>query len=376
MASLYLHIPFCSRKCPYCDFYSVENHAAQLQLYPTLLIRHLQWAAGHGWPRAVDSVYFGGGTPSLIPAADIAGILETIARCFDVTDQAEITLEANPGTVTRESLRGYREAGVNRLSLGLQSTSDRLLARLGRLHDGRQGLGAYRLARQAGFDNISLDLMFGLPGQSPGALEQDLQTFIDLAPEHLSCYGLTAEAGTLLHADIARGALALPDEDAYAEGYLRIHDRLSAAGYAHYEIANFARTGFASRHNLGYWQRRPCLGLGAGAHTFVASGWGERRAVPNDLEVFRDALRAEQDPSACVETFDRQGAMRETLYLGLRTHQGVAESRFRHAFGIGVAEAFPGAIAQLSSRLTKQNGCWRLRPTDWLLYDHLIQAFL
>ena len=276
MAGLYIHIPFCRRKCPYCDFHSVEACAEQLQSYPQLLALHLAWAAEHGWTDPVDTIYFGGGTPSLLSPEAVRTILEAVDRHFSVADQLEISLEANPGTVCADRLRGYRSAGVNRLSLGLQSGSDRLLQRLGRLHDRDQGLQAYAAARLAGFENISLDLMFALPGQTREELEEDLNLYCSLDPEHLSCYGLAAETHTPLHAMIASGQISLPGEDFYADAFLRIHSRLTEAGYAHYEISNYARNGFVSRHNSGYWQRTACLGVGAGAHSYRDDGWGSR----------------------------------------------------------------------------------------------------
>ncbi len=280
MVGLYLHIPFCRRKCVYCDFYSVEAATTELQSYPDLLIRHLERIAGQGrWQHPFDTIYFGGGTPSLLAPQSIDAILQAIDHNFNLANDVEISLEANPGTVTIESLTGYRSAGINRLSLGLQTCNDQLLKCLGRLHDRRQGLQSFESARQAGFDNISLDLMFALPEQSLTALEEDLQVYLDLAPEHFSCYGLTAEPGTPLHARVVSEALALPDEDFYADAFMLIHDRLSAAGYGHYEIANYARDDFECRHNAGYWQRLPYLGIGAGAHSFLNDGWGSRWEV-------------------------------------------------------------------------------------------------
>ncbi len=277
-SALYIHIPFCRRKCPYCDFYSEEACEATIQSYPDLLKQHLAWATEHGWSGPVDSIYFGGGTPSLLTPEAIAGILQAVKQTLGRTQEAEITIEANPGTVTEQSLSGYRRAGVNRLSLGLQSCNNNHLAHLGRLHDRQEGLNAFHWARSAGFDNISLDLMFALPGQTARSeLEDDLRSYLDLAPEHLSCYGLTAEPETPFHQKVSSGEMILPDDDFYADAFMLIHEHLTTAGYEHYEIANYARDGRACRHNLGYWQRRPYLGIGAGAHSFHPDHWGSRR---------------------------------------------------------------------------------------------------
>ncbi len=376
MAGLYLHIPFCRRKCPYCDFFSVEGHAPQLRGYPALLRRHLVWAANQGWQGPVDTVYFGGGTPSLLSPRAVGALLETAAREFGLADDAEITLEANPGTVSAASLAGYRAAGVNRLSLGLQSLDPAQLATLGRLHSRKQGLQAVRRARQAGFANLSLDLIFALPGQTLEALAEALEDYLLLDPEHLSCYGLTAEPATEFHARMQRGELRLPDEDYYADAFLLIDEHLAANGYDHYEIANYARPGRSCRHNLGYWRRRPCLGVGAGAHSFREEGWGERWAVPADLSAFADHLHAGREPARRLEGFERAGAMSETLYLGLRTREGVADAEFRERFGGGVAELFPQAVAKLRPWLVEAGGRWQMSVQGWLLYDRLIQEFL
>lgn len=375
MTGLYLHIPFCRSKCPYCDFFSVADHDAQLAIYPELLDQHLQWAAGHGWRGPLDTVYFGGGTPSLLVPAAVGAVLEHAARCCGLAADAEITLEANPGTVTLESLTGYRAAGVNRLSFGLQSLDPGQLATLGRLHDAAQGVEAVQWARRAGFANLSLDLIFALPGQPLAALEAELDRYLALAPEHLSCYGLTAEPGTPFHQQVQNGEMQLPDGDFSAEAFLLVHERLTAAGYEHYEIANYARPGQGCRHNRGYWERREYLGVGAGAHAFRNNGWGERWAVPPDLAAFAAALRAGREPAERLEGFDRTGAMSETLYLGLRTRKGIDDATFRARFGCGVAEAYPQAVEKLRPWLSLMDGHWQLTLDGWLLYDRLIQEF-
>jgi oxygen-independent coproporphyrinogen III oxidase len=376
MSALYLHIPFCRRKCPYCDFFSVAGQPELLASYPELLLRHLQLAAQNPPPLPLRSVFFGGGTPSLLAPSVIGRLLQAIAAVLPLAAEAEITLEANPGTLDAASRRGYRAAGVNRLSLGVQSLSEPRLRELGRLHTPRQARQVVAQARAAGFDNLSCDLMFALPRQNLDELQKDLDAFLALAPDHLSCYGLAVEQDTPF-ADRQRCGELVPlaDEQAAAH-FLMLDERLGAAGYEHYEISNFARPGRQCRHNLVYWQRQPYLGIGAGAHSFAATGWGERFAAPSDLAAYQELVAAGRDPNELLESFDRRGAMAETLYLGLRTAAGVDDEDFRSRFGLGVAEAFPQALQRAGSHLGRRDSCWRLDVGGWLLYDYFIAAFL
>lgn len=340
------------------------------------MIQHLAWATGHNWSGPFDTVYFGGGTPSLLKPGAVADILQAIDQGLGLAQDVEISLEANPGTVSQQSLAGYRSAGVNRLSLGLQSCNDNHLKLLGRLHDRQAGIKAFQWARDAGFENLSLDLMFALPGQTLADLEEELGVYLELAPEHLSCYGLTAEPQTLFQQRVARGELILPDDELYADAFMMIHDQLAAAGYEHYEIANYARDGATCRHNLGYWQRRSCLGIGAGAHSFHADQWGSRWEIPADLDAYRQTLHDRQEPMHCLEKFDRESALSEFVYLALRTRQGISDIELQRRFGCTLKEAFPEAVAASSAWLVQDSGRWSLTPVAWLLYDRLILPFL
>ena len=377
MPALYLHVPFCRSKCPYCDFYSLAGHASQLAQYPDLLIRHLRLAATSGlWKGPFVTVFFGGGTPSLLPAEAVARVLAAARDEFGIEAAAEVTLEANPGTVTPATLAGYREAGVNRLSLGVQTLDDAGLRTLGRVHTAAEACQAVAWARRAGFSNLSLDLMFALPGQTVSDLHAEVDRLLALSPEHLSCYGLSAEEQTPFYHLHRRGDLELPDEERYAALFSALHERLARAGYAHYEISNYARPDRQCRHNLGYWQRLAYLGVGAGAHSFLDAGWGARQSVAPDLSRYAQCLSRAENPAQTLETFDRRGAMAEALYLGLRTAAGVNDDRFRQQFGLGVAAAFPAAVEKAGRHLRLQGESWTFDLDGWLLYDHLITPFL
>jgi len=376
MLGLYLHIPYCLRKCLYCDFFSIAASPFVLDEYQLLLAMQIEWAAAHGWHGPVSSIYFGGGTPSLLSPAAVAHLLRTIDASFGLAGDVEISLEANPGTINRKNLAGFRAAGVNRLSLGLQSFNDRHLTLLGRQHDRYQGLEAVKMARAEGFDNLSVDFIFALPGQSRSELESDLGAFVGLGVEHLSCYGLTAESGTPLARSVTRGDMQLPDEDFYADAFMLIHEQLVAAGYEHYEIANYAREGCTCRHNLGYWRRQPSLGIGAGAHSLITEGWGSRWMVPADVDAYRHALRQDQEPMQCLEIFDRDSALSETVYLAMRTRRGISDAELIHRFGITLQEAYPDAVAANRQWLFQADNHWVLTPEGWLLFDRLILPFL
>ncbi len=377
MSSLYIHVPFCRTKCPYCDFFSVTGQSSELTSYPERLLQQLSLAPNRERLQTpLTTVFFGGGTPSLLSPTAVATILNALETWPGIVSQAEISLEANPGTVNLENLLGYRAAGINRLSLGIQSLHAGFLERLGRSHSPEEATAAFRQARQAGFTNLSCDLMFGLPGQRRKDLMKDLEALLRLEPEHLSCYGLTVEEATPFYHLHRAGGLPLPEEETYRELYLSIQDRLLAAGYTHYEISNYARPGHACRHNLTYWRRQAYLGIGAGAHSFFPVGWGERWSVPPDLAAYAMQLERGEDPALMLESFDRRGAMAETLYLGLRTAEGVAEEAFIRHFGEGVMAAFPAAVARCGKHLALQDGYWRMDLAGWLIYDHLIEAFL
>lgn len=322
---LYLHIPFCASKCVYCDFASYPHRETAWEPYLCALCGEMaSWRErmeGH----EVISVFLGGGTPSLLSEAQIARLLESAASQFRISPDAEITMESNPGTLTLSKLRACRAAGVNRLSLGVQAMDDRLLRRLGRIHTVREAVDAVEMARTAGFDNVSLDLMYVLPGQSRADWRSTLRDAVALEPEHISAYSLIVEEGTPLARQVARGEAELPDEDAAVDMHREAVHFLSEAGYERYEISNYARPGRACRHNIIYWERGEYLGLGCAAHSLV----GETRFEnPRDLDRY---LAGERQLN--VEHIDRQEAMEETLMLATRMCRGMNLADYRRQFG-------------------------------------------
>ena len=317
MTGLYIHVPFCAVKCPYCDFYSGPSRRETAQRYVEAVIRNL---TAYRIGDTVDTVYFGGGTPSLLSTAQIGSILETAAPCL--CGDAEITLECNPTGERGDYFRALRRIGVNRLSVGTQSFSDKLLRLIGRRHTAQQGIRCVEAAFAAGFENISCDLMLALPQQSSALLAETIGVLTHLPITHVSAYLLQVEEGTDLSQDAALLAQC-PDEDTAAALYLQAVSALEAAGFAQYEVSSFARPGYESRHNLKYWHCEPYLGIGPGAHSCFA---GRRFCVPRSLERFMAAPRQEEellDSAPC----DAQ----ERLMLGLRLRYGVAEGALSDA---------------------------------------------
>ena len=319
---LYLHVPFCVQKCRYCDFYSGASSEAERAAYVDALIVHLKHESERVRDRAVDTVYFGGGTPSLLTPAQFKAILDTVRGCFNLDGDAEITAECNPVTASAGLLEGMRAAGINRLSIGLQSANENELSLLGRPHGLAEFLDTYRAAREVGFDNISVDLMFGIPDQTLASLEKSLATVCDLAPEHLSVYGLRIEQDTPFWR--LRDTLTLPDEECEAEMAERIAAYLAERGYEHYEVSNYAKRGLRSRHNMRYWLGADYLGFGPAAHSYFG---GVRFETAPDRGAYLaavqrgdfDALRQNPAPIEGKERIDEYVMLRMRLFDGLDT---------------------------------------------------------
>ena len=343
---LYLHVPFCRARCRYCDFVSYPGQEHLHQAYVRALCQEVGLVGGGGAlgaPVGPPTLYIGGGTPTVLPPAGLAALLEACSQALDL-GAAEVTVEANPGTVTLETLRALRSLGVNRLSLGVQSFSDQALRLLGRIHTAQEARQAYAWARRAGLPQLNLDMIFGLPGQTLGDWQRDLEGAIVLEPEHLSLYCLTLEEGTSLAQAVERGELPALDEDLAAEMVLWTEERLEAAGYQHYEISNWARPGCWSRHNIAYWRNEDYRGCGVAAHSHA----GRRRwANTRSLEEYLHALQQGRLPVAEEEELDEATAMGETMMLGLRLSEGVPHAVFRQRYGVEMAAVYGPILSEL-----------------------------
>ncbi len=400
---LYLHIPFCLRRCRYCDFFSTEGMRKRIPAYIRALCREIEWTGRAGGSPSVGSVFFGGGTPSLLEPRQVEMVLDGIRKSFRLDSQAEITLEANPGTVDNFQWKAFRETGINRLSLGVQSADDGELRLLGRIHTYAEAERTFRNARRAGFENINLDFIFGLPGQSLTVWSKTLSRALSLAPEHLSLYALTLERGTELARTVRRGALPAPDEDTAAEMFERAEEMLGQAGYRHYEISNWAKDGrmgtdagpagrrvpvfpgFACRHNLRYWLNQPYLGIGAGAHGCAA---GKRYSNICSVEKYIERMhsgsprRFPLTPAAsCSVVRTRESESGETIWLGLRlTEAGVDRSEYRSRFGEDYCDRFrkeiETSIAGGLLEWARDGEILRLTPRGRLLGNQVFQLFV
>ncbi|MFC1925723.1 radical SAM family heme chaperone HemW [Chloroflexota bacterium] len=371
--ALYIHVPFCRRKCAYCSFVSYERCEADIPAYINTLKEELIWRAGG---ERVRSIYFGGGTPSLLSAGQVADILSTVDSLFIIDDAVEVTLEANPGTVDITYFADIRALGVNRLSIGVQSLNDGELELLGRIHRGVDAREALRFARDSGFDNLSVDLIYGLPGQRMMDWQNTLEEIIQIGPDHLSLYGLTVEAITPIAMAIEEKSLPSIDPDLSADQYELAEDLLAAHGYHHYEISNWARLGMECYHNTVYWQNLPYLGVGVAAHSCLG---GHRLAnttdIGNYLQAFSNDLQAMPESD---EEISPQLQLAETVILGLRMCRGVCLDDIRNRFGLDLPGHYSGRIEELVSYgLLEYNDRYiRLTRRGRLLSNEVLWRFL
>ena len=337
---LYLHMPFCVRKCAYCDFLSFPSGAKTQRMYAKRLMEDIGVMGKRYGEIPVETIFIGGGTPSVPDSGLIVEIMEHVRHAFHVADGAEISMEANPGTVTREKLTDYRKAGINRLSFGLQSANDRELKLLGRIHTWAEFLESFMLARECGFANLNIDLMSALPGQTCESWKETLSRVTDLDPEHISAYSLIIEEGTPFGERYGseEGRKLLPDEDSEREMYHETKRFLKDCGYERYEISNYAKPGRECRHNIGYWTGVPYLGLGLGASSYLD---GCRFTVNPDMKQY---LEEKPGMFTDIEKLTKKDMEEEFFYVGLRMTAGVSLSEFERRFGISAKEVYPGLM--------------------------------
>ena len=377
---LYVHIPFCVRKCEYCDFLSAPAGADTQQEYVRNLLLEIEQKGVHCTDYEVTTIFFGGGTPSILKAGWIADILDAIHRNFKVRKDAEITIECNPGTLTFEKLSIYKSAGINRISVGLQSASDAELRELGRIHTYEDFLKSYDLIRKKGFSNVNIDLMAALPGQTLKSYEQTLRLVLALKPEHISAYSLIIEEGTPFYEKYEADELLrekgekpqmLPSEETERLMYERTKELLLAHGYERYEISNYARRGYACRHNIGYWRRENYLGFGLGSASLLEN---ERFHNTTDLTDYLggDYLAYEQ------EKLDKKSQMEEFMFLGLRMTDGISTECFRQTFGLTVELVYGPVLEQqiADQLLRKEDGRIFLTERGLDVSNYVMAQFL
>lgn len=340
---LYLHVPFCMKKCKYCDFLSWAGSEEEQETYVQGLLKEIESYREFAKGYKVSTVFLGGGTPSILSGEQIERILGAVSDVFMMDKHAEITLEMNPGTVTEEKLRSYKKAGINRLSIGLQSVKNENLKLLGRIHIYEEFLQSYELARQEGFKNISVDLISSLPGQTLESWKEELQEIVRLNPEHVSVYQLILEEGTPFYETYADHPELLPDEEVSREIYLSTGRILSEAGYEQYEISNYAKPGQESRHNLKYWDRADYLGLGLGAASMVRN---IRMTNTRDLKTYLEHCSQPKTMRKDVQFLEEPRQMEEFMFLGLRKTRGVSRKEFHRVFGRDMDMVYEKTLAK------------------------------
>lgn len=327
---VYIHIPFCKRKCAYCDFISFSGKAKLIDKYIEALKQEINKTKIDKQEYLISTIYFGGGTPSYIDSKHIIEILKLIKEKFNIHENAEITIEINPGTVTEKKLKDYYNAGINRISFGLQSTNSKLLRLVGRIHSYSSFLEGYNLARDVGFKNINVDLMIGLPVQTLEDVKRDLERIIDLKPEHISVYSLIVEEGTRIEQKISNKELYLPSETLERKMYWTVKEELERSGYMHYEISNFAKQGFESKHNMACWSQEEYIGFGLAAHSYINN---TRYSNTENLEEYIVGVDRDIDPKRKIhEIQTEEDKMKEYMLLELRKIEGVKISEFKNKF--------------------------------------------
>ncbi len=373
-AGLYLHIPFCSSRCSYCDFATGLYQSELAERYVSAIVNEIQTTPARG--EEVDTIYFGGGTPSLLSSSQLEHILAALHEGFSVADATEITLEINPGSVTPDKLREFRRLGINRASFGAQTFDDAELAKLGRSHNAADALRTFADLRNAGFENVSFDLIAGLPGQTLDRWQQNVKQALALEPEHLSFYLLEVHSGTPLAEHIRRGLQPTPDEDLASVMYEWMLEHASRSGYQHYEISNLCRPGFHSRHNVKYWTAAPYYGFGCSAHSYD----GQMRRWSNHRDVLKYVEMVESGASPMVEEqqLSQDEVRAEALFLGMRLMEGVNLRRYRESFGVDLRDEHAADLERFcKAGLVEFDGdLLRLTRTGALLSNEVFAAFV
>lgn len=370
---LYLHIPFCRSKCDYCDFYSLAGREDRMDEYQKALVRHVVESSAVARNYPVDSIYIGGGTPTWYGEKRLLELLRTVKRHFCMAKDVEVTVEANPDSVDGKMLRHLRRAGANRISMGMQSGSDEELRSVHRPHTYQQVEDAVAAVRAAKIRNLNLDLIYGLPGQTEESWHETVEKALSLGPEHLSCYGLTIEEGTPLAQRVARGE-QLPDEDQQATLYLWTVERLAQAGYEQYEISNFAKRGYQSRHNMRYWMGRPYMGLGVAAHSDFS---GHRYSFVSDLDAYIQGMLSGDEVVDESEKITRRERGSEYLMLRLRTVHGIDEWEYRREYMMNF-DPIEAKLSEFEQKgwARRQGRRWQFTPEGFLLSNQLIGQLL
>ncbi len=352
---LYIHIPFCRQKCLYCDFVSyATDDTSIMHRYVKALQNELSIWGARSSESSIQTIFIGGGTPSVLPVGLISCILNTVYDSFDISSNAEITIEANPNTLTPERLKEYSDSGINRISLGVQSANDRILKRIGRIHTFDEAVTTFNLARTYGFHNINIDIMYGLPGQSIDDYIATIDQIASLSPEHISSYSLILEPETPLHVLVNNGKrieYTLPNEDDEYGMHIRGADHLKSFGYKRYEISNYAKPGFECRHNINYWKNGAYIGVGTAAHSAYHdnnAAW-VRSCNTDSIERYIDALENSMLPIKNTDYIPLHEEMFETLMVGFRMTRGISDADFTARFNISVFDAYPNSINTLKA---------------------------
>lgn len=373
---LYIHIPFCVKKCNYCDFYSLGCMAYEgIERYINSLCLHIDMEGKKYSKRQVDTVFFGGGTPSILSVEQIEKILNAIHHSFHLTKDCEITIEANPGTLTEEKAKSYKSIGINRVSIGLQSASDNDLKMLGRIHTFEDFKESYRLLSSAGIDNISVDVMYALPNQKTEDFIETVDRVCEFSPEHISAYCLKIEENTLFYK--IRDTLSLPDEDEQYKMYITLCDRLKKMGYEQYEISNFAKPGKKSTHNMKYWLSRDYLGFGPAAHSCIDGG---RYSYSESIEEYEKALEGGNEPKKIAEAdtpLTKDEKIDEYVMLRLRLSDGVNVKEFEERFGISFDSRYKKiAMYEKNGYICKKNGAYAFTPKGFFVSNYILSDIL